>query len=600
MPPKRAPKGKLHELAVELPLKTIISDLTTKKQYCVGRQFATGGFGRIYTCNEVGSKTELVVKVEPYGNGPLFTEMNVFIRILKPDQISEFMKSRKLKRLGVPPMISSGIYTHGQDKLRFLVIPKYAISLEEIRSKSKILPASDVWTVARCMLESLEYIHEKNYTHADIKAANILLERKGDFASSGKCCFKCSCEDLPTLSVLVDFGLARLASSNEDKPDKKRAHNGTAIFTSCDAHRGCHPSYRGDLEILAYNMIYWLTGSLPWEDFEANPGKVYDMKEAFLKELQSNLKKLLKDNSESIAALQEIFSIARKTGYTEQLNFPKLYKLRLSKIVDEVLKRLSTGGRKRASEEPDDAVKVKRTKMKPREKASSSKEQIAPVKQQEPSDDVKEDKPFTPKAVRFRSKANPTSSNPAILRRQSRRVTSTVSSPAAGQSPSPSHQQPARRKRRSLLVLIDWMYDVCGRIFVWLLSETPTAAARDRHRVVNSVQSMHRRLPSSRRSARLASGEIVPGLLVTRAPCVRLNSESVSSKNDEDSRTPGEKKPAQKVSSDVKRSPTKLRMIPGMLNFQRGRRSIVIDQITKKYQRIAQKRRSSQHVSGDQ
>ncbi|KAL6736742.1 hypothetical protein Aduo_007059 [Ancylostoma duodenale] len=576
MPPKRAPKGKLHELAVELPVKTIISDLTTKKQYCVGRQFATGGFGRIYTCNEVGSKTELVVKVEPYGNGPLFTEMNVFIRILKPDLISEFMKSRKLKRLGVPPMISSGIYTHGQDKLRFLVIPKYAISLEEIREKSKTLPASDVWTIARCMLESLEYIHEKNYTHADIKAANILLERKGDFSSS----------------VLVDYGLARLATSNEDKPDKKRAHNGTAIFTSCDAHRGCHPSYRGDLEILAYNMIYWLSGSLPWEAFEANPGKVYDMKEAFLKDLQSNLKKLLRGNPESVAPLQEIFSTARKTGYTEQLNFPKLYK-----IVDEVLKRVSRGGRKRASEEPDDVVEVKRTKTKPPEKASSSKEQVAP---ESLNDDVKDDKLPTSKAVRFRRKAKPSSSTSVVLTRQSPRVRSTISSPAAGQSPSPSYQQPARRKRRSLLVLIDWVYDVCGRIFVWLLSESPSAAARDRRRETNSAQLKHRRLPSSKRSARLASGEIVPGLLVTRAPCVRLNSGSMSTKNDEDNRTPGEKKPAQKVSSDVKRSPTKLRMVPGMLNFQRGRRSIVIDQITKKYQRIAQKRRSSQHVSSDQ
>ncbi|VDP50757.1 unnamed protein product [Heligmosomoides polygyrus] len=94
MPPKRVAKPKLHQLAVELPQKTIISDLTTKKQYCVGKQFATGGFGRIYTCNEVGSKTELVVKVEPYDNGPLFTEMNVFIRILKKDQIAQFMRDR--------------------------------------------------------------------------------------------------------------------------------------------------------------------------------------------------------------------------------------------------------------------------------------------------------------------------------------------------------------------------------------------------------------------------------------------------------------------------------------------------------------------------
>ncbi|KHJ79542.1 hypothetical protein OESDEN_20809, partial [Oesophagostomum dentatum] len=125
MPPKRVPKGKLHQLAVELPQKTILTDISTKKQYSVGKQFATGGFGRIYTCNEVGSKTELVVKVEPFGNGPLFTEVNVFIRILKPDQISQFMKSRsrrrisELKRLGLPPLISSGVFTHGNDRLRF-------------------------------------------------------------------------------------------------------------------------------------------------------------------------------------------------------------------------------------------------------------------------------------------------------------------------------------------------------------------------------------------------------------------------------------------------------------------------------------------------
>ncbi|KAK5980719.1 Nucleosomal histone kinase 1 [Trichostrongylus colubriformis] len=313
MPPKRVGKAKLHQLAVELPVRTVISDLSTKKQYRLGRQFATGGFGRIYTCHEVGSQRELVVKVEPYGNGPLFTELNVFMRILKPDQIAQFMRDRKLKRLGVPEMISGGIHQHGGDKLRFLVIPKYATSLEAIREKRKTFTQVEVWTVARCMMESLEYIHSKNYTHADIKAANILLEKPDDFSTS----------------VLVDFGLARMSSSNEDKPDKKRAHNGTAIFTSCDAHRGCHPSYRGDLEILAYNMVYWLSGSLPWEGYESNPEKIYQMKEAFLKGLPSSLKELLKNNLESVTPLKEVFSIAQKTGYTSQIDFKKLYKVSL-------------------------------------------------------------------------------------------------------------------------------------------------------------------------------------------------------------------------------------------------------------------------------
>lgn len=58
-------------------------------------------------------------------------------------------------------MISGGIHQFGDEKLRFLVIPKYATSLEAIREKRKTFTQNEVWTIARCMLESLEYIHEK-------------------------------------------------------------------------------------------------------------------------------------------------------------------------------------------------------------------------------------------------------------------------------------------------------------------------------------------------------------------------------------------------------------------------------------------------------
>ncbi|KHJ95904.1 hypothetical protein OESDEN_04144 [Oesophagostomum dentatum] len=549
MPPKRVPKGKLHQLAVELPQKTILTDISTKKQYSVGKQFATGGFGRIYTCNEVGSKTELVVKVEPFGNGPLFTEVNVFIRILKPDQISQFMKSRKLKRLGLPPLISSGVFTHGNDRLRFLVMPKYATSLEAIREKMKKLPVQDVWTVVRCMLESLEYIHEKSYTHADIKAANILLEKVGDFSSS----------------VLVDFGLARMASNNEDKPDKKRAHNGTAPFTSCDAHSGRHPSFRGDLEILAYNVIYWLSGSLPWEAFEADPAKIYAMKMEFLKDLPSNLKKLLKDNPESVAALVEMFSVAKKTSYTEQLDFSKLFK-----VVDDLLKRITSGPRKRPSDDNGDVVDVKKTKASGRNKGTATSEAQTNGKEEENDITVDGVIEQTARQVRFRKKVGASacpSPTAVVIKRQSPRIAAgfngECSSSALSSSPQPS-----------------------------LPRRNANGGARIRHHAVRPA-SIHVR-SSSRRLARLSSGEVIPGLSVTRAPPISVNSVS-----EEVTGTPSGKngtKPSG-ISSGDKRSPSKLRKIPGMLNFARGRRSIVIDQITKKYQRIAQKKRSSgEHV----
>lgn len=46
---------------------------------------------------QTGNSDRLVVKVEPSGNGPLFTEVNVFQRILKADQIAEFVKLKSMK-----------------------------------------------------------------------------------------------------------------------------------------------------------------------------------------------------------------------------------------------------------------------------------------------------------------------------------------------------------------------------------------------------------------------------------------------------------------------------------------------------------------------
>ena len=45
--------------------------------------------------------------------------------------------------------------------------------------------------------------------------------------------------------------------------DERRAHDGTLEYTSRDAHIGAH-SRRGDLETLGYNLVHWVSGTLPW------------------------------------------------------------------------------------------------------------------------------------------------------------------------------------------------------------------------------------------------------------------------------------------------------------------------------------------------
>ena len=70
----------------------------------------------------------------------------------------------------------------------------------------------------------------------------------------------------------------------EEEPDERKAHEGTTEYTSRDAHIGAH-SRRGDLETLGYNMVHWLSGTLPWLNFLDKPEKVAATKELCMKDI---------------------------------------------------------------------------------------------------------------------------------------------------------------------------------------------------------------------------------------------------------------------------------------------------------------------------
>lgn len=97
---------------------------------------------------------------------------------------------------------------------------------------------------------------------------------------------------------LIDFGLALkfMDSAGIHRPfvmDQRRAHDGTLEFTSRDAHMGAH-SRRSDLECLAYNLIYWQEGFLPWknEKLMTQPEQVHRMKEYFMTDWKQLYKKI--------------------------------------------------------------------------------------------------------------------------------------------------------------------------------------------------------------------------------------------------------------------------------------------------------------------
>ncbi|XP_011500570.1 PREDICTED: serine/threonine-protein kinase VRK1-like [Ceratosolen solmsi marchali] len=307
MAPRRAEDIPLKRVAAlgcrlpsRLPAGEILKDIT-QNLWRLGDSIGCGGFGDVYLASSdihkpVGPNAKYVIKIEPHNNGPLFVEMNFYIRAARKSIIENWCKAQNLRQVGIPSYEGSGSHIYEGERYRFLVMPRYGIDVGKVFvSNGRKLSNKLINSLAIQMLYALEYIHSQGYAHSDVKGSNILLKKNNQEYRT---------EIEKTQAFLVDFGLAyRYRTSNGvHKPfvhDERRAHEGTLEFTSRDAHHGTH-SRRGDLETLGYNLLQWLCGRLPWENENgglspsADPDEIHDKKENYLLNVDSFMKQCFK------------------------------------------------------------------------------------------------------------------------------------------------------------------------------------------------------------------------------------------------------------------------------------------------------------------
>uniref|UniRef100_A0A8C3YHX1 Serine/threonine-protein kinase VRK2 n=1 Tax=Catagonus wagneri TaxID=51154 RepID=A0A8C3YHX1_9CETA len=312
MPPRRNEK---YKLPVPLPEGKVLSD-TEGKQWVLGKMIDSGGFGLIYlafSTSEPDKDARHVIKVEYQENGPLFSELKFYQRAAKKDSIKKWIKLKQLDYLGIPLFYGSGITEFKGRSYRFMVMERLGINLQKISDQNGTFNKSTVLQLGVRMLDVLEYIHENEYVHGDIKAANLLLGYRN-----------------PDQVYLADYGLSYRYCPNGNhkryQENPKKGHNGTIEFTSLDAHKGVALSRRSDLEILGYCLLRWLCGKLPWERNLQDPVAVQTAKTNLLDELPESVLKWAPSGS-GCREIAEYLVCAHNLAYDEKPDYQKFKKI---------------------------------------------------------------------------------------------------------------------------------------------------------------------------------------------------------------------------------------------------------------------------------
>ncbi|KAK7018581.1 casein kinase [Favolaschia claudopus] len=212
-------------------------------KYRLEEEIAVGGCGQVFLGVHTIAGKEVAIKLEPAvaKHSPLKQESKIYKSLMGG--------------IGVPWVMWSG----RQGDYNVMVIDLLGSSLEDLfKMCNRHFSLKTVLLLTDQLISRIEFIHNHGLVHRDVKPANFVM-------GTGKAA---------SMVNVIDFGLAKKYRDSRTflhipyKQDDVHGV-GTSLFAAINTHLGVESSRRDDLESLAYMLIYFLRGTLPWRKIRA-------------------------------------------------------------------------------------------------------------------------------------------------------------------------------------------------------------------------------------------------------------------------------------------------------------------------------------------
>ncbi|CAK5263615.1 unnamed protein product [Mycena citricolor] len=212
-------------------------------KYRLAEEIAVGGCGQVFMGIHTVAGKEVAIKLEPAvaKHSPLKQESKIYKTLMGGT--------------GVPWIMWSG----RQGDYNVMVIDLLGPSLEDLfKMCNRHFSLKTVLLLTDQLISRIEFIHTHGFVHRDVKPANFVM----------------GTAKAASMVNVIDFGLAKKFRDPRTLlhiPFKQDDYHGvgTSLFAAINTHLGAESSRRDDLESLAYMLIYFLRGSLPWRKLRA-------------------------------------------------------------------------------------------------------------------------------------------------------------------------------------------------------------------------------------------------------------------------------------------------------------------------------------------